>query len=1301
MDLLEELRRCESLLDCTMLSDRFKLRRLAKSVRQAADRGKPFDRQLSRLTEQLRRSVELFQWRQANVPQPAFPDDLPINLARDQIQQAIQREQVVIVCGETGSGKSTQLPKICLAAGRGIAGTIGHTQPRRLAARSVAARIAEELGSVVGQHVGFKIRFTDKASPKSFVKLMTDGILLAETQSDRYLEQYDTLIIDEAHERSLNIDFLLGYLRQLLDKRRDLKLIITSATIDAERFAEHFPSRGQPARIIEVSGRGYPVDVRYRPPDESDPEASFDPHDGIVAGVEELCGTGGGDILVFLPTEREIRDVAKRLRGWALHRGEKPAILPLYARLPNSEQNRIFNSGGPRRIVLATNVAESSLTVPGIRYVVDTGTARISRYSPRSKVQRLPIESVSRASADQRAGRCGRVAPGICIRLYGEEDYLTRRQFTTPEIRRTNLAAVILRMLALKLGDIESFPFLDPPQQEAVRDGYRTLFELGATDRDGKLTEIGERMSHMPVDPRIARMILAAFDERCLAEMLIIASALEVQDPRDRPVEKEKQADECHARFSNSSSDFMSYLKLWDYFHERKAELSQNKLRKACRDSFLSFNRMREWLDVHRQLKQIVGDSGIRPAKRQDDYSAIHRSLLTGLLSNVAKRVDKRSYQGLGGVKSYIWPGSHLFKEPPEWIMAAEVVETSQRYLRCVARINRNWIEPRADHLVERTYRDPHWSRKRDTVIATEKVSLFRLPVETKRGRKYGKIDPAVARHLFLRHALVQGDLNSKLEFFVSNQALIEQLALQAAKSRDSGYLISEAAQYDFYDSLVPADVHDTRSLRQWMKRAKREETDRLFMTSADFVDSLDESPVTANFPDVIQAGEIDLRVDYHFEPGEETDGASVTVPIEALDQLESYQLEWGVPGLLHEKVTAMIRSLPKAARRNLIPAPDVAAAALETVRCGEGPFLPTIAQALSRQAGEPIAAAEFQTDSLPQHLKVNIRVVDGAGKVLSHGRDLDELRRQLGVEAREGRSLITDPDWNKDGLTCWDFGELPASIALNRGGYKITGFPMLVDQGDSVALRLSGNKEAARQTSRLGVRRLIVLAEARELREQIAWLPRLNEIALITKTLPYRVDLQEDLQDLLADLAFLGQRELPRDESEFAKMRELGGIELPGAVQDLAKIVAPLFDGYHQACLHLLEIEGPKWEVVRHDIMQQIGALLAEGFLKHTPVTWLAEYPRYFNAALFRIEQLKSGSLQRDLEMTEQLSRLTAEYSRRRADHQQRGIFDAELERYRWMLEEFRVSLFAQRLGTSLKVSPERLEKQWMKTKL
>jgi len=1346
-----------------MLSDRHRLRKRLQGIKRSQQQGQSIEKSLRSLRNILDKSIGLRQTRQDSVPPLTFAEDLPINSKRAEIGAAIRTSQVLVVCGETGSGKSTQLPKICLDVGRGVDGFIGHTQPRRIAARSVAARLAEELGSPVGRHVGFKIRFADTVRAESYLKLMTDGILLAETQHDRFLDHYDTIIIDEAHERSLNIDFLLGYLHRLLRRRRDLRLIITSATIDASRFAEHFSTAGIPAPVIEVSGRMYPVETRYQPVEPSEDGQEADPLDALVDSVAQLCEAGRGDILIFLPTEREIRDAAKVLRGWSLQLEQRPEILPLYARLPMSEQQRIFSPSKRRRIVLATNVAESSLTVPGIRYVIDTGTARISRYAPRSKVQRLPIEPISQASADQRQGRCGRLGPGICIRLFGEADYLSRDRYTTPEIRRTNLAGVILQMLALRLGEVDEFPFLDPPRNEAIRDGYKTLFELGAVDAHRRLTEIGRRMSRLPVDPRIARMILAGDTEHCLAEMLIIAAAIEIQDPRERPPEKEKLADECHDKFRHERSDFIAYLKLWDFVHGLKQDLSRSKFRKACRQNFLSFNRLREWQDIHRQLKQLLTEGGLdvarrgenatpqaaerrghtggRPqiqakiraapkhaasmragqgrnrhgvqdsqespqqhpervvgtAKYDDQYPAIHRALLTSFLSNIALRGDRREYQAAGSAKAHLWPGSGIVSKNPKWVVAAEALETHKRYLRTVGAIDPQWIESLAEHLVKRSYSDPHWSRKQSTVLATERVSLFGLPIVVGRRVAYGKTDADAARQLFIQHALVEGEFQSKVDFFVHNRGLLDELQSLGAKSRRSDYLVSDGVLYAFYHDRLPEHVYDAATLNKWLRQAQPQLVAALNMTLADLVPSADEAS-RDDFPDQIQTGQLALQVDYRFQPGAEDDGLSVSVPQPAIRQIQRERLDWLVPGLLPEKLVALIRCLPKSIRRNLAPAAESAQRAAALLQFGNGPFLSAVAAAFSEIAEEPISVEAFQLDRLPPHLHINVRVLDDQGQLLAQGRDVDKLRTELDVDVLATGGLVSDQRWHRDGITTWDFEELPERVELQRGGTALFVFPTLVDQGDSVSLRLMDTEPAARQTTRGGLRRLFILAEHRELKPQVHWLPRLDQSELWAATLRYQRDLRTQLTELLADLAYVQNRPVPRHAAAFAEACRDGREQLLISVQDVAKLIGPLFRTYHQASLALDEARSANWRDAVADMRQQLDELLGEGFLVATPWDWLLHYPRYFEAIPYRLEKLKTSGSRRDREAMTQVTQLWEQYQHRREEHAERGMVDPELEEYRWMLEEFRVSLFAQPLGTSVKISPTRLERQWAK---
>ncbi|MCO6456709.1 MAG: ATP-dependent RNA helicase HrpA [Pirellulaceae bacterium] len=1267
-------------------------------------------------SERLKRSQDWRRRRQQSLPAVKYADDLPILVRKDEIARAIAEHPVVVVCGETGSGKSTQLPKICLELGRGVAGMIGHTQPRRIAARSIAARLADELGSPLGRDVGFKVRFHDTTRPETYIKLMTDGILLAESQHDQLLKQYDTIILDEAHERSLNIDFLLGYLQRLLPRRPDLRLIITSATIDAQRFSDHFASPAGPAPVIEVSGRAYPVEVRYRPlgergtsvpsfspreqPENADDDQEADVHAGVVAAVEELLAEGPGDVLVFLPTEREIRESARRLRGWwnARNRGEPLDILPLYARLSAAEQNRVFQPQARRRIVLATNVAESSLTVPNIRYVVDSGTARISRYAPRSKVQRLPIEAVSRASADQRKGRCGRIGPGICIRLYSEDDYLARDEYTTPEIRRTNLASVILQTKALGLGPIDEFPFLDPPHPEAIRDGYRTLFELGAIDQRRELTELGRQLSRLPTDPRIARMIVAGDQEGCLHEVLIIASALELQDPRERPADRRESADARHAELADEESDFLSLLKLWDFYHHLKQTLSRNQLQKACRQNFLSYNRLREWQDIHLQLLQLAEEHGLRQHARRDDYAAIHRALLAGLLSNVALRGEGNEYQAAGGKSCYLWPGSTVFAKKPQWVMGAELVETSRRYLRTVARIQPHWIEALAPHLVKHSYSEPHWHARGGSVMAWQRVTLFGLTLVNRRRAAYGPVDPEFSREIFIRQGLVPGDLSPRPAFLEHNLQLVRQLEQEAAKTRRRELLVDEYTVANYYFQHLPDDICDAGQLRKWLRTAERTDPRVLHMTRDELLGGDQQETPVEQYPDALQLEHARLPIEYHFEPGTERDGVSLTGPREALVQLPADRLGWLVPGLLEQKIVAMIRALPKSVRRLLVPAPDTARQVLREIQYGQGSFEATVAQALSRIAGQRIDPDSFRGEQLPDYLRMHVQVVDEQGQPLAAGRDLAELRQQLGVTAAEPQLPVSDPQWQRDGITDWDWDELPEKIELARGDLRVTGFPAIVDRGENVSLRLLGSKAEARRQTRRGLRRLFCLKERRDLKTQVEWLPQLDRLELYARGVCDRQALREQLMELIADRALLLARDLPRDRAQYAALLKAGRARTGLATQDVTRVARGIFESLHQARLALEAATPQSWQNAARDAEDQLRRLVTPRFLVDTPWQWLEHYPRYLQAIARRIEKLSSGGLPRDQLAIAELHPLYQQYDDCLQRHRDLGIDDPELELYRWMLEEYRVSLFAQELGTSISVSARRLEKQWAK---
>lgn len=1288
-------------IDQALRSDRPRFRKRLRAIEEASGAGRPFDRNLGQLTADVERSVAIRKQRVESAPQPTFDEALPITAKRAEIAAALAEHQVIVVCGETGSGKSTQLPKICLEMGRGLDGLIGHTQPRRIAARSVAARIAEELQTPLGQGVGFKIRFTDATSPQSYIKLMTDGILLAESQRDRFLDQYDTIIIDEAHERSLNIDFLLGYLRRLLPRRPDLKLIITSATIDPLRFSEHFASTRGPAPIVEVSGRTYPVEVLYRPLADDDDREDPDWQRAVVAAVDELAAIDNGDILIFMPTERDIHETAKILRGHTLRgdlSGRTTEIFPLYARLSGGEQNKVFAAHSYRRIVIATNVAESSLTVPGIRYVIDPGTARISRYSPRSKVQRLPIEAISQASADQRKGRCGRVGPGICIRLFSEADFNSRERFTLPEIQRTNLAAVILQAKSLHFGEIEEFPFLDPPRPEMIRDGYKTLFELGAIDDKNELTPLGKQLSRIPADPRIGRIILAGHDESCLHEVLIIASGLETQDPRERPVDKQQAADAAHAQFTHAESDFLSYLKLWDFYQGLKNRLSRNQLRKACKQNFLSYNRMQEWTDLHRQLAEIVDQTGLKSHPRRDDYNAIHRALLSGLLSNVAFRADAHEYTLAGGNKGHLWPGSALFAKKPKWIVAAEVVETTRRYLRTAARIDPGWIESLAGHLVSRSYSEPHWDRASGSCLAFEKVSLFGLVVVPRRRVRYGPIDPVKSRELLIQHGLVEGEFDTKGAFLAHNQNLIAELDRLQAKSRRHDLLRGDETRFEFYDKRLPEDAYDGPRFEKWRKATEQDNPRVLYMSEADLLQPENEPPSRADFPDTLKVQQLNIPLSYRFDPGEAEDGITITVPREGLNQIDSDRLGWLVPGLLEQKIVALIKSLPKSLRRAFVPATDTARQVFAELKPGQGSFEGAVAAILSRLAGEPIPASAFQGAELPDHLRMNVRVVDEEGKQLAAGRDLSALRREFGAEASASFSENASPEWNRDGLVEWNFGDLPEQIAVKRGGLALAGFPALLDRGDSVSLRLLDVREQALAETRLGVRRLCCLAAARELKAQVDWLPEIDKLSLIATTLEGAQVFRRQLVELLAERAFLSDGVLPRSAVEFKQFFTRGKNRVSVAVQDVGAVVGPLMQSFQEVRLALDRSQKPLWLTVTADMQAQLAELCTPGFLNHTPWPWLQQFPRYLRAMQVRLEKLGRGGLARDRQHQQTIEPHWRRYLERIRQDRNTNRQDPELAEYHYMIEEFRVSLFAQELRTSISISAKRLEKQWEK---
>ena len=1294
----------EVLIEQSMIAKRHRFRkRLRQLQRQklprsqsessTAKQSETVASQISKLKSEVESSVQLRKRRQDNIPPSNLADDLPVVARQQEIIQAVRDHQVVVISGETGSGKSTQIPPMLLGAGFGVAGVIGHTQPRRIAARGVAARIAEQLDRPLGSDVGFKIRFSDQTNPETYIKLMTDGILLAETQSDRFLEQYEVIIIDEAHERSLNIDFLLGYLKNILPKRPDLRLIITSATIDTARFADHFTiDIDHPVPIIEVEGRTYPVEIQYRPPELLDDGNSSDADDHLVSVCEELSGIDDGDMLVFLPTERDIRNVSKKLRSARLKRGGAE-ILPLYARLSTDQQNQIFKPGKARRIVLATNVAESSITVPRIRYVIDSGTARTSYYAARSKVQRLPIQAISQASANQRSGRCGRIGPGICVRLYSEDDYLGRPEFTTPEIRRTNLASVILQTLSLRLGSIDSFPFVDPPHPEAIRDGLKTLFEIGAVNERRELTPLGKRLAKMPVDPRIGKMIFAGEENQCLAEILVIAAALEIQDPRVRPVEKQKAADAQHEKFRHETSDFLSLLKLWDFFQDQKKKLSTGKLRKSCQQNFLSYTLMRQWMDIHRQLVQIAKDQKLHPRKRKDDFDSIHQSLMTGLLSGVALLTDRHEYTGAGNIKFHLWPGSGVFEAKPKWIIAAELVETSRRYGRTIAKISPQWIEPLARHLTKHHYYDPHWSQKQQTVMASENVTLFGVPIVNGRRIGYAKIDPEVSRDLLIDPGLVEDQVTFPFDFLKHNRWLLDEVKAEADKTRDRDLIVDRNNLAAFYQQTLPADVADVAALRRAIK-ADEQLDQRLRMTRADIMPHSGSVDLGQQFPNEVKIGSMEVPVDYRFEPGAKDDGASIKIPLEGIGQIDDVQTGWLVPGLLQSRIVALIRSLPKSVRRSLVPAPDTAEVVAQQLQFGEGRFIQAVAAELTRIGGLRIDETMFRLDKLDAHLSVNLQVVDESGEVIAQGRSIGEIRSQLGQEHVSNIVEIQDEQWQQDGLTEWNWGDFPREIQIQRGQTTLGAFPTIVDQQSCVGLRLSDSAHASDITTRNGLVRLFQLANKKALRSHTRWLPNLEQHSLCLARFVKSDNLKKDLADLMCRIGFVDREKIPRSRNAFDMLQSNAGERLSIAGQAVAKWLPGLSVSLQQVDLGLESLP-ERHHKAKQDIRLQIQELTSTGFLSQTPWSWLQQYPRYFEAIQLRMEKLGQ---EKDQASQSLIDDYWTKYSEIKSFQQTQAIVDPELIQYRWMIEEFRVSLFAQQLGTAIKVSTNRLDKQWAK---
>ena len=1382
-------------LDQAMYADRHRLRRQLHDLRKKGGDAPIEKDRLAQWLERFQASAAKVEARRQSIPTMRYDDSLPIAAKRDEIKAALEKHQVLVIAGETGSGKTTQLPKICLEMGRGVHGLIGHTQPRRLAARSVATRVAEEIGTPLGELVGYQVRFEDQSKDSSLIKLMTDGILLAETQHDRFLERYDTIIVDEAHERSLNIDFLLGYLKTLLPRRPDLKVIITSATIDLQRFSEHF--NGAP--IVEVSGRTFPVETWYRPlAAETDEDGNRVEDDltidqGILVALDEIeahersVGQRPGDVLVFLPGEREIRDAAEVLRKANLRFTE---VLPLYARLTPAEQQKIFRPAAGRKIVLATNVAETSLTVPGIRYVIDSGTARISRYSYRAKVQRLPIEAVSQASANQRKGRCGRVEPGICIRLYSEEDFLGRPEFTDPEILRTNLAAVILQMLHLRLGQIEDFPFIEPPDGRAISDGFNLLQELSAVNRENQLTPLGRQLARLPIDPRLGRMLLEAAQLGSMSEVLIVASALSVQDVRERPADRQQQADQAHAQWKDPDSDFAALINLWRGFEEQRQTLGSNPLRTWCRKNFLNYLRLREWRDAHRQLTLIVRElkldaqnradherSGIETKDRGRDrshkgtpagrgkpphhesgldredggaeakedmgveakeggtqkndraqaegpmrtkdkrvnakliqqaehsevaqkaksYAAVHKAILSGLLSQVGHKTEEGDFLGARQRRFWVHPSSVIGRKKPNWIMAAELVETTKLFARMVAKIEPDWIEPLAKHLIKTNHFEPHWEKKRGQVVAFEQVTLYGMIVVGRRPVHFGPIDPAAARELFIREGLVRGEMHSRAKALAANRELLELFDELEAKARRRDIIADEDTLFAYYDARVPQDIYQTASFESWYKRESANNPQLLMMRDEDVL-ARDASEITAAmYPDHLRIGELQLSLEYHFEPNHPRDGVTLRVPAPLLPQLRSERLDWLVPGLIEAKAVALVRNLPKAIRKNFVPVPDFVKAALSKVTFGEGALSEVLGRELLRMTGArvPEEAWAEAAVGLENHLKMNIEVVDAHGKFLGEGRDLAELTARFNEASQAALAPVQQKAEQKP-VEAKGFAQVAEKAQAKMAGLSMTVYPALVEEGGVVKEGRFPTQAEADYQHRRALQRLLLqqLAEpARYLRNK---LPGLTDLGLLYRDMGKIDALVEDI--LLASLdscILAGEAQLPRDGAALASLAERKRGDWASHAERLARLTLDILRHWHGLQKRFKGKIDLAQAVALNDIKAQLGNLIYPGFVRETPAEWLKEYPRYLKAVEQRFDKI-GAQLQRDRVWSGELVSYWEQYQARLKKHQQEGKRDPELMLYRWMVEEYRVSLWAQQLGTKMAVSDKRMNKQW-----
>ncbi len=1301
----DQINRLKQAINQAMVVDRYGLLQLYKRIQRRIKQGKPHSHDLQNFQQRLNQSVARAEARHRNLPRWQYPESLPVSQHSDEIVQAIKNNQVVIIAGETGSGKTTQIPKMCLQAGYGVTGLIGHTQPRRLAARSVAQRIADEMETELGQSVGFKIRFQDKVSDASYIKLMTDGILLAEIAHDRHLNQYDVIIIDEAHERSLNIDFLLGYLKQLLKKRPDLTLVITSATIDHWRFSEFFND----APVFEVSGRTYPVDILYQPLQQSldddeataaDEESTLE--DGILRSIKSILKmerenpnpARPGDMLVFLSGEREIRQVADRLRK---NGPQQLEVIPLYSRLSNNEQNRVFQSHSNRRVVLATNVAETSITVPNIGYVIDSGLARISRYSARAKVQRLPIEPVSQASANQRAGRCGRVAEGICIRLYSEQEFLDRDTFTEPEIQRTNLASVILMMQGLKLGDISSFPFVDPPDERLINDGYRLLDELGAVDSARAITPLGKLLVKFPIDPRISRMLVAAKEHHCLHELLIIASGLSVQEPWSRPHDRQGAADESLKQFQHSDSDFLTYCDIWNQIEQQRTELSSSRFRRWLVTRFLSYLRVREWQDVYRQLKQVCHQLGWKENTTTAEYESVHRAILSGLLSHVAMKDDKKGYLASRNRQLNLFPGSALVRKKPKWVMCGEVVETQKVYGRIVAGIEPEWIEQVGEHALKRAYFEPHWEKKRATTVAYEQTSLYGLVITPRRKINYTKIDPELCRETFIRHALVMGEYDTKAPYFRHNKALIDGVEYEENKSRRRDILVDDERLYELYDQRIPAQVINGKSFEAWRKKVEREDPRVLYLNKDDLTKDQQHAVSETEFPDQVQLEGGKLKIDYQFDPGKTHDGLNIEVPVTLLNQVDEAKLQWLVPGLEKEKCVAMIKSLPKTLRKNFVPAPDFAQAFLDTNPDRSHSLDIQLAEFLRSRKAVDVNQDSWDRSSWPLHLRANLRVLDVKGKLLREGRDIEQIKMGLKSEFQASLRQLSPMKTEQEVHDHWAFGTIPEVYEMEQANTTIKAYPGLVDKETGVSLQLFDTAYAATRASEKGLLRLCLLS----LPQQIRYLKKQHGLAEKTaiKYSPFG-----DQASLLAGLvesafytAFVFNQKPVRSEADFSKRLSQGKSRLVESASHMQVLLKDILEKHHDIMVLINNDKSPAKQATKQDVRLQLERLFPKLWITEIPLQALQMYPRYLDAVIQRWHRLQ-GKIERDQQCIDELALLWKQYSERAQKLEKDGVMDQHLQEWRWALEEYRISLFAQGMKTAFPVSHKRLQQMWKK---